>query len=278
MINNKSRLNMVIGNPLAHTQSPILHNTAYKILNCNAIMLAHQTSNLSSTIQALKTLSVGLIAVTMPYKKDILQYLDNMSDEVKQLKSANTIIYHDGKLSGYNTDINGVAYALRNINLENKNVLIIGAGGASHAAAYHLKENKANLLWLNRTPQHALALIEIFGGKMVNINQLDDMHIDIIINTTPLGMFPDSNVSPLPTYQFGSGQILFDMVYNPIDTMLLKQAKSQGATCISGLDMFIGQGLKQIELWLNESIVTTKIIALIKTELEKYQAKSGEAI
>ncbi len=276
MINNKTQLNMVIGYPLAHTQSPILHNTVYNLLNCNAVMLAHATKCLPSTMQALKTLSVGLIAVTMPFKEDILSYLDNQSCEVKELKAANTVICLNGKLFGYNTDIDGVAYALRNVCLSDKNILIIGAGGASHAAAYHLKKNNANLLWLNRTPSHALSSIEIFGGSLVDINHIKSLHIDVIINTTPLGMIPNINNSPLPNYQFRSDQVIFDMVYNPFDTMLLKDAKSHGATCISGLDMFIGQGLKQIELWLNKSIITSNIIDLIKSKLEKSQDKSEE--
>lgn len=278
MIDNKTQLNMVIGYPLAHTQSPILHNTVYNLLNCNTAMLAHATKCLPSTIQALKTLSVGLIAVTMPFKEDILSHLDNMSSEVKELKAANTVICRNRKLLGFNTDIDGVAYALRKVFLSNKNVLIIGAGGASHAAAYYLKKNNANLLWLNRTSQHALSSIEIFGGSLVDINLINNLDINVIINTTPLGMLPNINHSPLPNYQFRSDQVVFDMVYNPVDTLLLKNAKSQGATCISGLDMFIGQGLKQIELWLNKSIITPKIIDLIKSTLEKSQDESEEVL
>lgn len=278
MINNKTQFNRVIGYPLDHTQSPLLHNTVYHLLNCNTVMLAHATKCLSSTMQALKTLSTGLIAVTMPFKEDILLYLDHMSEAVKELKAANTVICRNGKLYGFNTDIDGIAYALRHVCLSNKNVLIIGAGGASHAAAYYLKKNAANLLWLNRTPSHALSSIKIFGGSLVDINHIKSLPIDVIINTTPLGMFPHINNSPLPHYPFRSDQIIFDMVYNPIDTLLLKNAKSHGATCISGLDMFIGQGLKQIELWLNKSIITSKMIDLIKSTLEKSQGKSEEPV
>lgn len=270
MIDNQTQLNRVIGYPLAHTQSPILHNAAYNLLNCNAVMLAHATTCLPSTIQTLKTLSTGLIAVTMPFKEEIVSYLDDMSNEVKELKAANTVICRNGKLFGYNTDIDGVAYALRDVSLSGKKVLIIGAGGASRAAAYYLKKNNANLLWLNRTPEHALSSIELFGGDMVDINLINGLHIDVIINATPLGMFPHVNDTPLPGYPFRSDQIVFDMVYNPVNTLLLKNARSYNATCISGLDMFIGQGLKQIELWLNKSIVTSKMLELIKTELEKF--------
>ncbi len=267
MINNKTQLNLVIGNPLDHTKSPILHNLIYRALNCNAVLLAHATNDLPTTMSALKTFSVALTAVTMPYKEAILPYLDCISPEVKELHAANTIIRHNEKLTGYNTDIDGIAYALRNITLPNKNVLIIGAGGASRAAAYYLKKNNATILWLNRTPQHLLPLIEKFGGTIADLKQLDSYPIDIIINTTPLGMFPHINVSPLPNYYFKADQIIFDMVYNPLETLLIQNAKEKNAICISGIDMFIGQGIKQIELWLNKPIMTPDLIDSVKKEL-----------
>jgi shikimate dehydrogenase len=276
MLNNRTRLNMVIGYPLDHTQSPMLHNSVYNVLNCNTVMLAHSTTCLPSTLTALKTLSVGLTAVTMPFKEDILSYLDNMSEEVKQLKAANTVISHNGKLWGHNTDIDGIAYALRKITLVNKNVLIVGAGGAAHAAAFYLKKNNANIFWLNRTPKRASSAIELFGGKIINLNQLNELSINVIINATSLGMFPNINISPLPNYQFTAEHVIFDMVYNPIETMLLKNARLFGATCISGLDMFIAQGLKQIELWLNKAIITDNMIELIKTKIEKSLDNSEE--
>lgn len=272
MIHHDTQLNMIIGNPLTHTQSPLLHNTVYRLLNCNAIMLPHTSHDLFSSIAALKTLSVGLIAITMPFKKTILDYIDISSVEVNTLKAANTVINREGKLYGFNTDIAGIAYALRHINLANKNILIVGAGGAAHAAAYYLAENNANLFWLNRSPERAITAIQLFGGSIVHVNQLNALAIDIIINTTPVGMFPDIAHSPLPVYQFNSQQIIFDMVYNPVDTLLIKTARKQGAHCINGLEMFIGQGLKQIELWLAKPIAQEHIIHLIKTQLTQSQA------
>ncbi|EKD77393.1 MAG: shikimate 5-dehydrogenase I alpha [uncultured bacterium] len=254
MVNAGTQLNLVIGYPLQHTKSPLLHTTIYRHLHCNAVMLAHATNNLSETMNAAKTLSVALMAVTMPYKKEIINYLGDVSEEAKKLNSVNTVISRDDKLFGYNTDVDGVAYALRNISLANKNTLIIGAGGASHAAAYFLNKQNANLWWLNRTEHHVLPLITKFGGNQVDKTKINEFPIDIIINTTPLGMFPDVHQSPLPNYSFNANQIVFDMVYNPIDTLLIKNAREKGAECISGIDMLIGQGIKQIELWLNKPV------------------------
>lgn len=272
MLNSKTQLNMVIGHPLVHTQSPLLHNTAYDLLNVNAVMLAHANHNLAAIMQALQTLAVQLIAVTMPYKEEILQYLDGSGSEVEQLKAANTVICRNGKFFGYNTDIDGVAYALRQVVITNKKVLILGAGGAARALGFYLQKNKANLLWLNRTFEHAQNLARLFGGKVVDSNDFHALQdVDIIINTTPLGMYPNVNDTPIRHYQFKSYQTIFDMVYNPIDTKLIKEARAKGATCISGLDMFIGQGLRQIELWLDKTINKEVMIDTIKTNLIKTQ-------
>lgn len=276
MIDNKTQLNLVIGYPLLHSQSPILHNCAYHWLNCNAVMLAQPIQNLHALIQALQTLSVGLCAVTMPFKKDILGYCDHWSEEVKSLKAANTIINRSGKLYAYNTDLDGIAFALRNISLSNRNVLILGAGGASQALAYYLVKQQANLFWFNRTEANAQALIDLFGGKLLkttDCHELKDFRFDLIVNTTPLGMFPHVENSPLTNYQFTHQQVIFDMVYNPRETLLIKQAQAQGAQCISGIDMFVGQGLKQIELWLEQTIDFNVIVDVVKPMLEIDQLK-----
>jgi shikimate dehydrogenase len=272
MINNKTQLNLVIGYPLEHTQSPLLHNIVYQILGCNAVMVAQPTHDLRSMMLAIKALSVGLVAVTMPFKEEILPYLDETSPEVENLKAANTVICRDGKLCGYNTDIHGIQFALRDQMISHKNILIIGAGGAARAIAYFLRNNQGNLFWLNRTYLHALSMTKEFGGNMINPNDMHHLPIDIIVNATPLGMFPHLNSfnhSPLSNYQFQTNQVVFDMVYNPIETLLIKRARSQGAKCISGLDMFIGQGLRQIELLLNTSICLSEMIGSIKARLVK---------
>jgi shikimate dehydrogenase len=258
LINNKTHLNMVIGFPLAQTQSPLLHNTIYQARHLNAILLAFPYPDIEPLTQSIKTLTVELTAVTTPFKEVILKYLDYCSPEVNALKAANTVIQREGKLWGYNTDIDGIAYALRNITTTNKNALIIGAGGVARAVAYFLQKNNAHLFWLNRTKMKAINLAKIFGGSILDSGQINDLSFDIIINTTSLGMFPHLDISSLPNYDFKPNQIVFDLVYNPINTTLLSQAHKNGAKIISGLEMFIGQGLRQIELWTGDNTIQTE--------------------
>jgi shikimate dehydrogenase len=203
------------------------------------------------TMQALK---VELVAVTMPFKEKILTYLHESTDAVKALQAANTLICRDGKWSGYNTDVDGIAYALRAVVLSNKNLLLLGAGGAARAAGYFFQQHAVNLFWLNRTTDKAKQLAKLFGGKVLTEETVQDAEIDIVINTTPIGLFPDVDVTPLVGYTFQPQQVVFDMVYNPMQTLLLQQAQATGARIISGMEMFIGQGLRQIELWQGRAL------------------------
>ena len=275
LITRKTGLNLVIGYPLHHTQSPTLHNTIYELLNIDAVLLAIECVDVKSIIQSIKTLGIGLTAVTMPFKEKILPYLDQYSTNIDGLNSVNTIIQHKDKLYGYNTDIDGIAYAFRNVIVEAKQVLIIGAGGAARAAACFFQKKKAHLLWFNRTQENALKMVEIYGGEVINDSYLKNKAIDIIINTTPLGMFPHIQDSPLPNYQFNQNQVIFDMIYNPLDTKLLQQARQYGAFTISGLDMLIGQGIRQIELWSGKGIFTGNIVAQLKEKLISQQDRSS---
>ncbi len=254
IITNKTKLNAVIGFPLVHTKSPILHHMIYQILKLDAVLLAFPGEDLESFVQSVRTLPIGLVAVTMPFKEKILHYLDECCSSVEALKAVNTIINQNGKLKGYNTDVDGIAFALKDITLHRKNVLLIGAGGAARAAAYFLKKHFVNIFWYNRSKENALRIKDEFGGTIINtIHDIDDK-IDIIINATPSGMFPENHTTPLPDFQFSAEQIVFDMIYHPINTTLLNNAKNLGAKIISGLDMFIGQGIRQIELWTGKKL------------------------
>lgn len=273
-ITAKTRLNMVIGYPLAHTQSPLLHNTVYQLLGINNILLAAPHHTLTQLMDVIKTLSVELTAVTMPFKEQILEYCDDCSIEARELHCANTIIQRDGKLYGYNTDLDGIAYALRHHSLAKRRVLVIGAGGAAKTVGYFFKKNQADLFFMNRTIKKARTLANELGGEVIHRDLLNDIYPEIIINTTPLGLYPHIDQTPLPDYRFHPDQVVFDMVYHPIKTQLLKQAEMQQASIISGLDMFICQGLKQIELFSQTQLINQALIEQLKIKLIQNQRES----
>ena len=261
-----TQLNLVAGNPIRHSESPRLHQRIYDALGINAVMLAVENPPLPELIRSIRTLSIPLTAITLPFKTDILSYVDSQSDAVSTLHAANTLLLRQGKIHAENTDVDGILHALSRTDLHHQHVLIIGAGGAARAVGYALKSFHASLYWLNRTPEHAETLAAQWGGNVVTPEQLHALPLDIIINTTPIGMSPHVQATPLPDYLFKPHQTVFDLIYTPRETQLLAQARSAGAACISGINMFIAQAWQQVVLFQGKSLDPNVLSTVIHTE------------
>ncbi|MFI4956121.1 MAG: shikimate dehydrogenase [Gammaproteobacteria bacterium] len=262
-INANTQLNLVIGNPIKHSESPRLHKMVYDALGINAVMLAIENPHLPDLVKSIRTLSVKLTAVTLPFKTSILSFVDTQSDAVSALQAANTLIYDNGNIHAENTDVEGIRKALANTDLHKKNIVIIGAGGSARAVAYALTPYHPTLYWLNRTAENAHQLIGQWGGTIASSELMQDLPIDIIINTTPIGMNPNADQTPLPGYIFKPEQTVFDLIYTPRQTRLLKEADLAGATCISGIHMFVAQAIKQIELFSTKTMDTQALLELL---------------
>lgn len=267
----QTRLNMVIGYPLQHSQSPVLHNAVYRQLGLNVILLPQSHSSPAALCQAIRTLSVGLTAVTAPFKQAVMACLDSCSPEATRLGAVNTLILREGKLHGHNTDITGIAFAMRHLSLTGKTVLIAGAGGAARAAGQYVASQGGDLLWMNRTPAKAAGLAKTLGGVWIPWRDIRIQEADLVIHATPVGSFPHTDETPLPGHVFQPHQTVFDMVYHPVFTTLLKQAQKSGAAIINGMDMFVRQGLKQIELWLQKPFFDLQLAADLSKLLVKHQ-------
>jgi shikimate dehydrogenase len=247
-IDSQTALNVVIGHPIIQSKSPDLHQKFYTMLGINAVLLAVDNPKLDELITAIKVMNIKLTAVTLPFKTQILKHVDVISDEVKALGAANTLLLIDGKIHAHNTDVHGIVSSLQEVNYHEKNILIIGAGGAARATGYALKDAKSRLYWMNRTQDKVHDLIHAYGGQLIEADKLNDQPFDIIINTTSVGMYPLAHETPLPGYTFTPEQTVFDLIYNPKETRLLQEARMAGAQIISGETLFVQQALKQITL------------------------------
>ncbi len=266
---NTTKLNAVIGYPLTHSQSPLLHTSAYEQLEIDAIMLAFPNEDIVPLIHTIRTLPIHLTAVTIPHKEAIMKYLDVIDGDAQKIGSINTVINRRGVLHGYNTDVIGIQEAFKEVDMQDKQVLIIGAGGAAKAAAWVVKKNGGYLSYLNRTEEKASSLQKHFGGEVLTQDSTQTKTFDIIMNTTPMGMYPDINETPLENFLFSSHQLVFDCVYNPRETRLLREAKERGAKTISGIDMFLEQAFAQIHIWTGEEI-SEKIKIRLKEITKNY--------
>ncbi|MFZ2189158.1 MAG: shikimate dehydrogenase, partial [Candidatus Magasanikiibacteriota bacterium] len=231
-------MNAVIGYPLEHSLSPVLHNELYRLLDIENEFIKFESDDIDFLVKEIKEKKYELVSVTMPHKQSIIQHLDEVDGVAKKIGAVNTVINKNGKLTGYNTDVYGIEYVLHNVDIKNKNVLIIGAGGVARPVAYYISNNEGNLFYINRTRDKAEILKKDFGGEVVEMENLKSEEIDIIINTTSIGMYPDDNM-PIDKNFLTNKHTIFDVIYNPIKTNLLIEAEKCGAKIISGLDMFI---------------------------------------
>jgi len=255
--------NSVIGYPLEHSFSSVLHAPIYSSLGIKADFIEDADENITNLVDRIKNTPYELVCVTMPHKQSIINYLDEVDEVAKKIGAVNTVINRNGKLIGYNTDVFGIEFALRNVEINHKNVLIIGAGGVARPVAYCISNNGGNIFYTNRTRDKVEVLKNDFGGKVMEMENLKSEEIDIIINTTPIGMYPDDNM-PIDKNFLLNKHVVFDVIYNPIKTKLLIEAEKCGAKIISGLDMFIAQGIRQDELWLGREIDVEKYISELR--------------
>ena len=249
MITGKTKLNAVIGFPLSHSLSPSFHNAEYARRSLDAVLLAFENEDLFALVQTLRTLKIGLTAVTLPFKESILPFLDEIDPLAERLQSVNTVLQKDGKLFGYNTDYFGISVALEGLTLRGKRVLLLGAGGVAKPVAAFVNDEGGELFCLNRNRERAEDLVNHFGGTAIEDADLATQTFDVLINATPLGLAPEVDQTPIDASFLHPGQVVFDIIYNPEETRLLREAKAAGAETRSGLTMFKAQALEQIRLW-----------------------------
>jgi shikimate dehydrogenase len=262
-ISGKTRVCGVIGDPIEHTLSPAIHNAAFNHLKLDFVFLAFRVkaADLENAVRGMRGLGIHGLNVTMPHKSTIIAYLDEVDSTVKFLGSANTILNKNGKLSGFNTDGVGALKAIRENGTEasEKKVLLLGAGGAAKAIAFALAEKAGELVVLNRSAEKAKKLAETLGRmsnrKVVGgalspdaiAKNLRDS--DVLINATSVGMHPEADQSIVPPQWLRSDLTVMDIVYNPVETKLARDAKAAGAKVISGVEMLIYQGAASFEIW-----------------------------
>jgi len=266
-INAQTRLCGVLGNPVEHSLSPAIHNAAFQKLGLNFVYLAFRIEDLAGAIRGIKALgNVRGFSVTIPHKVAVIPYLDEVETTAKHIGSVNTIVAENGKLTGYNTDASGAMRALREggVSLKGQKVLMLGSGGAARAIAFALGADAeiAALTILGIDEKERRGLVKDLRAKTSlqvedgSISQetlrrnLKDSHI--LLHCTPVGMHPKVNETSVPGSLLTPNLTVMDIVYNPLETRLLREAKEAGCRTIRGLEMFLNQAMAQFELWTGQ--------------------------
>jgi len=264
-ISGKTRVCAIIGDPVEHSLSPVMHNAAFKELGLNLVYVAFTVTRneLKDAISGARSLGLRGLNVTMPHKNAVITYLDETDSTAKVIGAVNTILNNQGKLIGYNTDGVGALRALKEngISPDGNKMLLLGAGGAAKAIAFQAAQEVEELVILNRTSEKAEKLAEVLrrefgkrvkgGALSAEVLKKEMKDADILVNATSVGMHPDVNRSLVPSDLLRSDLCVMDIIYNPLETKLLKDAKSVGAKVVSGLEMLLYQGAVAFEIWTN---------------------------
>lgn len=249
MITSATSLYCVLGSPVAHSKSPVIHNAAFSVHGIDAVYLAFEPPNAAAAVQAVRTLGIKGASVTIPFKEEILPLLDEVHPDAQSIGAVNTLVLNNGKLSGYNTDWQAAVAPLLPHGITGKTVCIAGAGGAARAVAYGIIQNGGRLIITNRSRNRGEGLATTFNAAFVPLEEAASIQADVIINTTSLGMVPNDQVLSFPEAAITPGMIVMDVVYTPLDTLLLKTAEKKGCITIDGAAMFVAQAAAQFELW-----------------------------
>lgn len=267
-IDSRTELYAVIGSPIRHSMSPLMHNTAFDSAGINATYVAFDVQDLSSAIAGMRSMGIKGLSVTIPHKVSIMSELDRIDESARDIGAVNTVVNRDGELFGFNTDADGAVRAVaEKADIPGRNVGIIGAGGASRAIAYGISREGGNVAVFNRTHSKAVELARLVGGDAYPLLEMGDHQLDILINTTPIGMAPDKDNCPVDPEVLKPGMVVMDAVYNPLETKLIRMAESRGCDVVSGLMMFVYQGAAQFELWTGRkapvSIMRKTVVAYL---------------
>jgi 3-dehydroquinate dehydratase/shikimate dehydrogenase len=277
-IDQATRIYGVAGNPVAHSLSPLMQNSAFHRERVNAVYLPLKTESVQDLLTLARQLPLSGISVTMPLKQQVLSALANVDPLTAKLGACNTIrTGADGNLYGFNTDVAGIVRPLeRRLSLRGARVLVLGAGGAARAAVYGLVDKGARVAVWSRKEATARDLAASAGAASISRQQIAAGEFDVLINATPCGMHGNAHPLPLETEEW-KARLVFDLVYNPLDTPLLKAARARGIATIQGVEMFVYQGARQFELWTGKPAPESEMLRVVLFALHKAQAHEADA-
>jgi len=267
----------VAGNPVKSSLSPLMMNTAFRRETVNAVYLGLQTAKADDLFKLAREVPIQGMSVTMPLKQDVMPLLERTDALSAKIGAVNTILRaQDGKFYGFNTDVAGIVAPLeRRLSLKGAKVLVLGAGGAARAAVFGCCDKGAEVFILNRTPETAQKLAKQSGAKAIKRELVAKTQFDVIINATPVGMAgiakagaKSASVSPLEAGELNA-RYVFDLVYNPIETPLLRLARQKGIAVITGVEMFVQQGARQFEIWTGKPAPEEEMLRVVLHSLRQ---------
>jgi len=267
----RTRLCGIIGNPVEHSLSPAMHNAAFEHLGLNFAYLAFRVTDVEGAIRAVRALDLRGLSVTVPHKVAVIPFLDEIDPVAKSIGAVNTLVNDGGRLKGFNTDWAGFVRSLEaHVLAAGRRVALLGAGGAARAIAFGLREKGATLTILNRVEEIAMAraLAAEIGCPFGDLGRTDAVAAaDIVVNATSVGMAPLQDRTVIDASLLRPEQVVVDIVYNPVETRFLREAKARGCRTVPGYEMLLLQGVTQFELWTGKAAPVELMRSILKERL-----------
>lgn len=279
-VDSSTQIYGVFGDPIRQSKSPIIQNRAFQVMGINAVYGAFHVKpeGLKDAMNGIRALGFGGINVTAPHKVRVMEYLDDIDEAVRYIGAVNTVVHKDGMLIGHNTDGIGYVRSLKEdlkYDLQGKTIVVVGAGGAARGVVYAMaKEQPKHIIVMNRTEEKAKALADklsplcsIEGIGLAGIEHIKQQNVDVVVNTTSVGMAPRSDEMAIDPSWFHEGLIVSDLIYNPRMTKLLEVAEKRGAKIHGGLGMFVYQGAYAFEYWTGKSAPVNDMRSVVEAVL-----------
>lgn len=281
MITSKTDVYCVIGNPIKHSKSPVIHNFIFEKIGVDAVYLAFEVKNLKSFFDFIRDVGVKGVSITIPHKVNATELVDKLDEFSSKVGAINTIKNDNGILTGYNTDVQGVvkSFETRGINtLENRTALLLGNGGVAKSVAWAFWSMKVGRIIVagrseDKLNKFASEVKEYFNEvEVITLDRVREVikDVDVISNCTPVGMYPNIDEAPIDLSLISERHIVFDTIYNPVDTKLITHSRNIGAKIIYGIDMFVFQALEQDRIWLDNPQVYSFKDAVINLLTHSY--------
>jgi shikimate dehydrogenase/3-dehydroquinate dehydratase type I len=263
---------VLLGNPVAQSLSPVMHNAALKKMGISGHYSAFRVSDIESALCGIKGMNIRGTSITIPYKVSVMEYLDEIHADALNIGAVNTIVNNNGRLTGYNTDWLGLMLTIIELmTVKDKTFVVIGAGGTARAAAYGIMKEGGLPIIINRTIAKGKNLSNKLNCPFYSLDDLGKIKADCLINTTPVGMYPHLDQTPVEAKMLTGYKYVIDVIYNPLKTKLLRDAEGQGCRIVSGLDMFVHQGAEQLKLWTGKMPPRALMKKVVIERLEKIE-------
>ncbi len=265
----------ILGNPVTQSMSPLMHNAAFKLLGIDAIYLPFEVQDVRGAIVGMRALQIRGASVTHPFKTSIPGLIDEIDATAREVGAVNTLVLEGNSIRGSNTDWAGAVRCIQGLlPIKDNHFVVVGAGGAARAVVFGITREGGKITLVNRTRDNGLTLAEAFGLPFVPLAEIEKVSGDCLINTTPVGMYPNIGETPVPKGVLSRYKAVVDVIYNPLKTRLLKEAEAAGCLVTNGVDMFVYQGAEQFRLWTGKEPPVELMRNVVVDALAQDQAKN----